>query len=255
MAVERYTAYDQFAWIYNKHWGEFTERVLPIIETLVLSELPSGVQLLDLCCGTGFLARRLTERGYYVTGVDGSAEMLRYARENASEADFVLADAREFSLPPVYSAATCLFDSLNHIMTLEELSCVFRHVYAALLTGGRFLFDLNVHEGYLQRWNGSFGIVENDHVCVAHKCYSGDERIAQITFTIFRKEEHWERADVTLVQRSYADTAVCEALTAAGFMAIQVYNSEQCPAGTQLPHGRAFFLATKSSGMEDAHGD
>ena len=79
-----YSDYDPFAWVYNKYWGnEFTPRVFPILEQLVLRELPAGARVLDLCCGTGQLAGTLTALGYRVTGVDGSTEMLRFARENA----------------------------------------------------------------------------------------------------------------------------------------------------------------------------
>jgi trans-aconitate methyltransferase len=66
---------------------------------LILSELSTDACLLDLCCGAGHLTRALAGRGYRVTGLDGSAEMLRYARENAPSAEFIWTDARTFSSP------------------------------------------------------------------------------------------------------------------------------------------------------------
>ena len=77
-------AYDRFAWLYDRHWGrDFTRWGLPVLDQLLLRDLPVGARLLDLCCGTGHLAQALTERGYRVTEVDASAAMLRFARQNA----------------------------------------------------------------------------------------------------------------------------------------------------------------------------
>ena len=84
--MSTYSDYDTFAWVYNKHWGnQFTPTALSVIEKLVLPKISSNASILDLCCGTGQLARLLSERGYTITGIDGSAEMLKYAKENAAE--------------------------------------------------------------------------------------------------------------------------------------------------------------------------
>ncbi len=147
--MTRYSDYDPFAWVYNKHWGEsFTHLALDVMEKLVLPYLPAKARILDLCCGTGQLAQRLIAHGYQVTGLDGSGEMLRFARENAPAAEFIMDDARSFKVPAVYHAVVSTFDSLNHIMSLKELTSVFHNVYAALQEGGFFFFDLNMEEGY-----------------------------------------------------------------------------------------------------------
>ena len=72
-----YSDYDPFAWVYNRHWGNnFTALALLVLDRLVLPYLPARARILDLCCGTGQLARALSARGYQVTGLDGSKEML-----------------------------------------------------------------------------------------------------------------------------------------------------------------------------------
>src|SRR3972149_2698138 len=103
---------------------------------------------------------------FRVTGVDGSAAMLEFARANAPGGGVVLGDARAFTLPGPFHAVLSTFDSLNHVMMLPELTEVFRRVHAVLVEGGRFLFDLNMEEGYRARWGGSEAIVDDDNVCI-----------------------------------------------------------------------------------------
>jgi len=144
----RYTDYDTFAWTYSKYWGADSVRHLfPVLESLLLPHLPSRARILDLCCGTGQLARALAQRGYQVTGIDGSEEMIRLVHINVPDVEFLVEDARTFRLPAIYHAVMSTYDSLNHIMSLEELSRVFRNVYACLQQGGLFLFDLNMEQG------------------------------------------------------------------------------------------------------------
>ena len=243
-----YSDYDPFAWVYNKHWGDsFTDIALPVIENLVLRQLPAKASILDLCCGTGQLAQVLIERGYQVTGLDGSGEMLRFARENAPAAEFIQDDARSFKLPAVYHVVVSTFDSLNHIMTLEGLTSVFRNVYAALREGGLFLFDLNMEEGYRVTWDDNFGIVEDDHICVVRSSYCPEERTARFDATIFRLQDYWYRSDVTLLQKSHSEAEVRSALEDAGFTEIHAYAYDEQSDLVELTaeSERAFFICQK----------
>jgi SAM-dependent methyltransferase len=243
--LRRYSDYDAFAWVYNKHWGWFAERVLPVLERLALRGIPSQARILDLCCGTGQLAHLLTERGYRVTGVDGSEEMLRYARENAPQAQFILTDARSFSLQGEFHLALSVFDSLNHIMDLEELALTFGNVYQALLPGGLFLFDLNMEEGFRARWRGSFGIVEEDHVCVGRSSYRPEKGIGQADFTVFRLvDAAWQRTDVTLLQKCYAESEIRGALAGVTFQEVQTFDAQR-DLGWHRDVGRTFFLCQR----------
>lgn len=243
------SAYDRFAWFYDRYWGSgpmsFTARALPIVERFILSTLQPGARILDLCCGSGQLADELTTRGYHITGVDGSAHLLAYARQHAPKTEFVHADARAFTLAQVYDAAVSLYDSLNHVLELDGLRAVFRNVAAALKPDASFLFDLNMEEGFRTRWRGAFGLAESDHALINQSSYAPDTRLAQTTATMFRLEgKSWRRSDVTLYQRCYPEDEVREALTTSEFNKIQTFDAEK-DLGMQRQTGRAFFLAIR----------
>lgn len=242
----RYSDYDELAWFYNRYWGaSFADRFLSVIEKLLLSHLPPQARILDLCCGTGHLAHILTAQGFQVMGLDGSEAMLAFARANAPGVEFILADARHFAPPATYHGALSTYDSLNHVMTLEELAQVFRNVHAALVEGGRFCFDLNMEEGYRARWRGSYVFVEEDNVCAVRARYASDEKIGRNDITMFRLEEgSWRRTDLTLLQRCYSETEVRSALTDVGFQEISAYDVEK-DLGVSGHVGRTFFLSRR----------
>lgn len=246
--MTRYNDYDAFARTYNRYWGSFGTRVYPILEYLVLRHLPGKDSVLDLCCGTGQLAGRLVDEGYAVTGIDGSVAMIEIARQNAPGAEYLVQDARE-PLPPCgFAAVFSTFDSLNHLMTLEELAQVFANVREALSANGYFAFDLNMAAAYKTRWHQTFVHVEGDHVCVARPSTDPARCVADLALTIFESRDGaWERKDVTLVQRWYAEGEILGALRTAEFRDVRSYSGEKpLYEGCPLHQGRMFFVARPS---------
>ena len=164
-SVPSMAAYDEFAWFYNRYWNEdFHSLAFPILERIWLERVPAGARVLDVCCGTGHLAGLLAARGYRVTGVDLSGDMIRYARENVPGAEFLCGDAAAIRLPGPFEAAVSTFDSLNHILELADLEAAFRNTAAAMRPGGFFAFDMLLEEAYQTHWGESFALVRDDHV-------------------------------------------------------------------------------------------
>ena len=237
--MDRYTDYDPFADVYNRYWGSFATRVVPVLDRLVVDDLERGSTVVDLCCGTGQLAAAFTERGFHCIGVDGSAAMIDLARANAPDAKFVMADARSFVLDEQADVVVSTFDSLNHLMGLSDLEQVFRQVAAVLAPSGVFVFDLNMEGGFHSRWRGSFGVVTDDEVVVARSGFDADEAIGRMDFTLMTRDgDLWKRTDVTLTQRSYPEADVRSALAAAGFDDVEVHDARDIDMDEV---GRSFF--------------
>lgn len=244
--VNRYDAYDPFAHIYDHHWGFFATNVYPILDHLVLRKLAPGCAVLDLCCGTGRLAAELSRQGYLATGLDGSEAMIEVARKNAPDVEFVVQDARNIALSRRFTVAFSTFDSLNHLMSLGELEQVFRGVFAVLESGGYFVFDLNMEEGYRSRWRGSFAYVEDDHVCAGRSSHDAREKTGRFDVTLFEpKDSGWERTDFSLTQRWYEEAEVRERLRKVGFDALQSFDGNEPIVEDALYEGRLFFVARK----------
>lgn len=240
--------YDDFAWFYNRYWNEeFHTVAWPILERIWLPRVPPKARILDVCCGTGYLAGLLTERGCKVTGIDASPAMIEHARAHVPAARFQVADATRFRLRSKFAAAACTFDSLNHILSLEGLEAALRHTAAALQPGAPFVFDMLLEDGYQTGWAEGFTIVRDDHVLmISGSGYDFRRRVAQCTITMFRLAgSAWLRSDVQVQERCYSHLEIDAALARANFTGTACYDARDLGMGGQLGEGRVFFVTQR----------
>ncbi|MCE5256838.1 MAG: class I SAM-dependent methyltransferase [Spirochaetaceae bacterium] len=101
-------------------WAEVPEVIDGIVR---LTGIKSGAKVLDLCCGVGRHSLDMALRGYEVTGIDITKSYLDAAKETANamsvKADFIRADAREFSRPGHFDLCMNLFTSFGYFSTKE----------------------------------------------------------------------------------------------------------------------------------------
>ena len=247
-AVERYTDYDPLAWFYSRHWGfEYHQQVIPILDKLALTQLQPGGTILDLCCGDGRLSAVLVARRFHVTGLDGSKEMLRLAAENAPAAEWLLADARAFEARARFDLAISIFESLNHIMSIEDLSAVFENVFHALRPGGPFVFDLNREPAFQTFWNRTYTIDGGDGICKSHTRYDDAEKIGYCDLTLESAADGVSGISrFTITQKCHSAMAVKTALEAAKFQDIEQFDAAgDLGMSGDIAMARTFFRCRK----------
>jgi SAM-dependent methyltransferase len=103
-------------------------------------------RVLDLGCGTGNHALPLARRGYTVSGVDLSAEMLEVARRKAADAGVELGlhegDVRNARLDAEFDAALLMFAVLGYQRTNEDVLATLRTARMHLREGGVLVLDI-----------------------------------------------------------------------------------------------------------------
>jgi SAM-dependent methyltransferase len=244
--IERNTEFDPFAAVYNRSWGaDYHAQALPVVRNLLLSRLPAGAGILDVCCGTGQFTACVQKLGFRVYGVDASEHMIGYARANVPDGEFKVSDVRSFSLGLEFAAAYSVFESLNHVPDLEGLALAFACVRRHLEDGACFLFDLNREEAFMNYWNDTHAIVEEDMVCALRSEYDETAGIGTCNVTTFLLEsEGWRREDFTIHQTCHDLNQVQDRLLAAGFKGVSLLDSRDAGMRGDIACARTFFLAT-----------
>ncbi len=103
---------------------------------------PGAVSLLELGCGTGSILARL-ELIPTLAGLDRSPQMLERARVKVPRAELFQGDMAAFSLGKRFDVVICVFDSLNHLLTLDAWQSLFTAAHDHLVEDGLFIFDVN----------------------------------------------------------------------------------------------------------------
>jgi SAM-dependent methyltransferase len=214
------------------------------VETLLLPYIPICGRVLDVCCGTGQLASELHSRGYQVAGLDRSREMLLHARRRMPGVSWLQADARRFAVHHAFHAATCLFDSVNHMLDPDDVCRTFSSIRGALRPDGLFLFDVNTDLGFRERWVREWEVVTEDGVCRLAGEYDPRTRTGSYRFTLKgRGPEAWRCADFTFRERCHSDAELRSSLARAGFDVLEVCDAVE-DLGLEEEVGRSFYVAT-----------
>jgi len=98
-------------------------------------------KILDLGCGTGLHDVELLKRGYDVTGLDLSEEMVEIAKKRNPKINFGVADMSNFNLNEKFDAIICMFSSIGYLTKNKQIENFFRKVKDHLKEGGLLVID------------------------------------------------------------------------------------------------------------------
>ena len=225
--------YERYAEVYDES-GQigFSLRMLQYLDGVLERHPATGHSMLDLACGTGTVALAFAQRGWEVYGVDASQAMLRRARTKAAQMRQTLAlsrqDMREFVLPRPVALITCLYDSLNYMLTLSHLRQVLMRVAQTLLPGGLFLADLNTRYALEQVWgNNTFFSEGKNLAMIMDSSWYPLTELSKVHVVGFLRQENglYDRFDEEHIEAAHADVGVRSALTDAG---LSVEASYEC---------------------------
>lgn len=208
--------------------------------------------VVDLACGTGSLAVELARRGYGVTGVDLSPDMLAAAADKCAALEppplLLCQDMSRLRLIRPADAVVCCLDSLNYVTRPAAVRRTFRRVWEALCPGGLFVFDIRTPE-MLRGMDGQVCLDETeDTYCVWRGEFSRKRNILTYELDLFaaRPDGTWERAGELHEEYAYDPADLARWLAEAGFERIRQYGDLVLRA-PRAGEGRVFFTARKGA--------
>jgi len=246
--------YERFAHFYAKGpYLGYSERMVELLPT-VLDRFDARPQMvLDIACGEGTFAVAMAKKGFRVTGVDQSPQMLQFARQRAErenvEVAFLLQDMRSLSFEERFDLVTCWFDSLNYLLELEDLQRTFAGVHRALKKAGLFIFDMNTIYGLAVDWQRYHCYVQQDTAElfeIHFPSYDLQKNIAIMRITGFVKEgDGWTRMDEVHKERGYTLEDIRQCLKEVGFQELACWGNLQEMSEPKPDSGRVWFVMQK----------
>ena len=186
-----------------------------------IDELAGGPsKVLDLGCGPGFYASRLTSLGYRCKGIDFSPASIDYAKEQAEkvgqEIDYVTEDIRTAEYGEGYGLAMMVYGEFN-VFKKVDIGAVLKKAYDSLEEGGVFIAEPHTFEAVK-----SFGEAAPSWYSSESMLFSDEPHLALME--CFWVEEH----SVTINRYFIVDAATGKVALHASTM--QAYTTEEYEA-------------------------
>lgn len=249
--------YDRFAEIYARsHYPNLSQEMAEVLPTLFQEyKIPANgtKKLLDVACGEGSFAVAMSKKGWKVSGIDLSPEMLRLANHRANheklKIEFINQDMRFIDFTQEFNLVTCWFGSLNYMITNDDLQSTFNHIARALKPNGWFIFDMNTIYGLAVGWHENSCEVtqETPELLELHRnSYNYENRLACKKITWFVKiGEKWEKYEEKHIKRAFSIEEIEKCMEYAGLYVVEKFGALN-PLSTLQPQSeRVWFLTHK----------
>ena len=233
--------YQAFAELYDElmddvdyeSWADYYTRLLSIY----------GVRNGKVCecaCGTGGLTIPLYRRGFQMTGVDISREMLweaaQKSRKQGIAMPFVQQDMRALNLHRPMDAVLATCDGVNYLLTEEDLLSFFRAAHRAIKPGGALIFDVSTP--YKLQHVLCSGLMAEDRENITYmwqNTWNERQRTVSLDLVFFvrEKDNQYRRIEEHQKQRAWDEKTLKENLWHAGFRAVSIYGDFTLNSSTE----------------------
>jgi SAM-dependent methyltransferase len=203
---------------------EWIDRQVEWIHRELLGAEPAAI--LDLGCGPGFYAHRLTTLGHRCRGIDFGPASIEHARQhNLDElrCEFVLSDIRRAAFGGPYDLAMILYAEFN-VFAPDEAGAILGRAHASLAARGRILIETHPPEvveaigrdepSERQLESGLFS--DRPHRCRTENRWLSDHNVAVQTFTITDTETGRQQI-YRSTTKAWSDEELTAAMRIAGF--------------------------------------
>ena len=223
--------YQAFAELYDElmddvdyeSWADYYTRLLSIYG------IRNG-KICECACGTGGLTIPLHRRGFQMTGVDISREMLWEAAQKSRKLGiampFVQQDMKALNLHRPMDAVLATCDGVNYLLTEEDLLSFFRAAHRAVRPGGALIFDVSTP--YKLRdilCRELLGEDREDITYLWQNTWSEKRQTVALDLCFFVREQdgRYRRVEEHQRQRAWDQKTLKETLWHAGFRAVSLY--------------------------------
>lgn len=256
-------AYETLAFIYDKLMDDidYEQWAAYLHEQLQKHDCP-GNRLLDLGCGTGNITIPLAQKGYDITAIDLSAEMLAQAKaktdtlRNAGKSlsiDWQAQDMTALELYDdddnflLYDGVIATFDAFNYILEPEALQFLLQDLADHMNDNGILIFDIQTPYK-LRKYLGNniYTLHREDVEYMWENQFDTEEQICQMDITFFLRQENglYQKVTESHTERVYEPDLLQLWLNLSGFDVLGIYQ-ELSELPLEEESHRAVFVAKR----------
>lgn len=140
--MDNYLNYSEYYDEQGNNNPNISDKILKFIQDAGVK----GNKLLDVACGTGTTLKYFYEKKYEVMGIDISGSMLALAKKKLPSVVLLKMNMTKLDFDQTFDVITCLFDSVNHLLDINDWDKFFRLSYKYLNSSGVLIFDMNTIE-------------------------------------------------------------------------------------------------------------
>jgi len=202
-------------------WAQFAYSILLDYGLPSVSD-ETQPHILECACGTGKIAAIIALCGCRIDACDKSQDMIRIAQTRVTELEnppqYSVMEFLELDTRNSYDAVICLYDSVNYLMDLNDLTEFFIKVKAALKPSGLFLFDICTEFNSKRYFDAYKSGEEGDGFSyIRESQYYCDLKIQENIFTIRLEDNQRKEFIETHRQRIYSVNTIKSVLSRTGF--------------------------------------
>ncbi len=219
--------YSLFARYYDEYMAhvEYESWVNFILGRFTRHNGRSPGRILELACGTGNIASRLVRRGFDVEATDLSKAMLQTASTKPFPARYSQANMLDPIKTDYYDLILLLFDSINYLLTPDEISRLLDNITAGLKSNGIFIFDISTARNCKDHFDGYINIEDNDSGLMIHESNFDQSDLLQINHLTFflPKGKLYQRFDEIHQQKIYPVKEILKQIKASSLEIVDLY--------------------------------
>ncbi|MEG0069745.1 class I SAM-dependent DNA methyltransferase [Cetobacterium sp.] len=200
--------YKNFAKVYDKfmqhcdydEWASF-------VKDLIVESKVEGKKLLDLGCGTGETLIRLKDE-FECSGLDLSGDMLTIANKKLKNkgVKLFLGDMREFNTGEKYDIIMSLFDTVNHLTSLEDLDDLMKSIKENLNPNGIYIFDVINREFMEKMFPGGVYYDDRKDMTIIWEHFQEEELdVVEAVYFVKNRAGHYEKLKEVYEKRIFQE--------------------------------------------------
>ena len=249
--------YGRFAEVYDLFMEDIPyDRWCDFLTGLLREQGVKDGLVLELGCGTGTMTELLARKGYDMTGLDSSPEMLQKALEKRDLSGlpilYLCQDMRDFELYGTMAAVVSVCDTMNYLTEKEDFLDTLKLVNNYLDPGGVFVFDLKTPH-FFRDVLGDETMAESAETAayIWENSYSEEDGLNECALTFFmaRDDGLYEKAEEIHLQRAYEIEEIRELAEAAGMEFVGA--REALTGAAPTPQSERVYIILREKGKEE----